>query len=157
MLKRLGIVVAVAGVGALAVSSVGPATGGGPARDGDHRHTVRVLSTTTGETFVDVGRPGESRGDSFVFSARVTRHGKKVGRVGVACTITSVRRQEAQCLGTARLRRGQISIQGLVRGEPDVFAFPITGGTGAFEAAGGTLVVRQLTDTKERLTFHIVH
>lgn len=157
MLKRLGTVVAVAGVGALAVSSVGPATGGGPARDGDHRHTVRVVATTTEENFVDVGEPGESLGDSFVFSARLTRHGNKVGHVGVVCTITSVNRMESQCLGSARLGRGRISVQGLVRREPRVFAFPITGGTGAFDAAGGTLVVRQLSSNRELLTFHIVH
>ena len=156
MLKRLGMVVAIAGVGALAVSSVGPATGGGPTRDGDHRHTVRVLSTTTGETFVDVGKPDESRGDSFVFRARLTRDGNGVGHVGVACTIISVKKQESQCVRTATLRRGQIAVQGAV-GRGRVFTLPITGGTGAFEAAGGTLVVRQLSGNRERLTFHIVH
>jgi hypothetical protein len=157
MFKRLGIVVAVAGVGALAVSSAGPATGGDPTRDGDHRHTVRVLSTTVGEAFIDVGRRGESLGDSFVFNARLNRQGKKIGHVGVVCTITSIQREEAQCLGTAKLPRGQVSVQGLVRGEREVFSFPITGGTGAFEAAGGTLVVRPLSNTRERLTFRIVH
>ncbi len=157
MLKRLGIVVAVAGVGALAVSSVGPATGGSPTADGDHRHTVRVVSTITEEAFVDVGKHGESLGDSFVFSAKLTRHGKKVGHVGVVCTFVSFKREEAQCVGTARLRHGQISVQGLVAGEGEVFTLPITGGTGAFDAAGGTLVVRTISDTKELLTFHIVH
>lgn len=157
MLKRLGMIGAVAVVGALAVSSVGPATGGDPTQDGDHRHTVRVLSTIVAGKFVDVGKRGESLGDSFVFNAKLNRHGKKIGHVGVACTITSVRREEAQCLGTARLPRGQISVQGLVRGEPDVFSFPITGGTGAFDAAGGTLEVRTLSQTRERLIFHIVH
>jgi hypothetical protein len=157
MLKRLGIVVAVAGVGALAVSSAGPATGGDPTGDGDHRHTVRVISTNVGEAFIDVGRRGESLGDSFVFNARLDRQGEKVGHVGVVCTITSVRREEAQCVGTAKLPGGQISLQGLVRGEGDVFPLPITGGTGAFDAAGGTLWVRTLSNTRERLTFRIVH
>jgi hypothetical protein len=159
MLKRLGTVVAVAGVGALAVSSVGPATGGSPTLDGDHRHTIRVVTSITEEAFVDVGKHRESLGDSFVFTAKLTRHGKKVGHVGVVCTITSLKRGESQCVGTARLRHGQISIQGLVPFEGRVFTLPITGGTGAFEAAGGTLVVRDAdpSDNREHLTFHIVH
>ena len=50
--------------------------------------------------------------------------------------------------------QGQITIQGLLAGEPEVFAFPITGGTGVFEGAEGTLVVREVSDTEEMLTFH---
>lgn len=38
---------------------------------------------------------------------------------------------------------------------PKVFALPITGGSGAFDGVEGTLVVRELSDTKERLTFHL--
>ncbi len=82
-------------------------------------------------------------------------HGKKVGHTGVVCTITSTAREESQCVGTASLRRGQITIQGLLAGEPEVFEFPITGGTGAYEGAEGTLVVRELSDTKELLTFFL--
>jgi hypothetical protein len=157
MLKRLGVVGAMVGVAALAAGSVGPATGGNPARDGDHRHTVRVLSTLTEEAFVDVGETDFSLGDSFVASANLTRHGKKVGHVGVVCTIVSVAREESQCVGTAKLRRGQITVQGLVTEEGEDFRFPITGGTGAYEAAGGTLVVRTISDTKERLIFRVIH
>ena len=156
MLKRLGIVGAVTAVAALAVGSVGPATGQTSATDnGDGHHVVTVLSTNTEEAFVDAGEPGFSLGDSFVFSSRLTRQGETVGHTGVVCTITSVRMEESQCVGTAWLRRGQISIQGLLAGEPEEFEFPITGGTGAFEGAGGTLVVREISNTKERLTFHI--
>lgn len=156
MLKRLGLVGAVVGVGALAVSSVGPATGGGPGRDGDHRHTVRVNAITTEEALVDVGEPDFSLGDSFVFSAKLMRHGKKVGHAGVVCTITSVKREMSQCAGTVTLRRGQIAVQGLTTADEE-FPLPITGGTGAFEGAGGTLVVHQVSPTRERLVFHIIH
>ena len=157
MHKRLGLVVAVVGVAALAVSSVGPATSDNPTGDGDHRHTVRVVSINTGEAFVDVGKKGFSIGDSFVFSSKLIRHGNTVGRAGVVCTFTSTAREEAQCVGTAKLRRGQIAIQGLLAGDPRVFSFPITGGTGSLEAAGGTVVVRELSGNRERLTFHIIH
>ena len=51
--------------------------------------------------------------------------------------------------------QGQITIQGLLAGEPTVFKFAITGGTGAYEGAAGTLVVREISNTKELLTFHL--
>ena len=156
MLKRLGITGAVVAVAALAVGSIGPATGQGSAdRGGDKGHTVRVLSTNTEEGFVDAGKAGPSLGDAFIFTSRLTKHGTKVGHTGVVCTFTSVAREETQCVGTARFRHGQITIQGLLAGSPNVFTFPITGGTGAYEGAEGTLVVREVSDTKELLTFKL--
>jgi hypothetical protein len=156
MRNHMGAIGAVAAVAALATGSVASATA---QQDDDHhgddRHKVRVVSTNTEEDFVDVGEPDLSLGDSFVFTSDLTSHGNKVGHTGVVCTATSVAREESQCVGTARLRGGQIAIQGLLAGEPDVFSFPITGGTGAFEGAEGTLVVRELSDTEELLTFHL--
>jgi len=156
MIKRLGIMGAVVAVGALAVGSVGPATGeGGADRHGDGGQTVRVLSTNTEEDFVDVGKHNFSLGDSFVFTSKLTRHGNKVGHTGVVCTITSTAMEESQCVGSAWLRRGEITIQGLLAGEPEVFKFAITGGTGAYEGAEGTLVVREVSGNKELLTFNL--
>jgi hypothetical protein len=154
MLKRLGALGAVVGVAALAVGSVGPATGS-VSSSGDDHERVTVLSTNTEQAFVDVGEPDISLGDAFVFTSQLTRHGKTVGHTGVVCTTTSVQMEEAQCVGTAWFRRGQITVQGLLAGEPEGFELAITGGTGAFEGAGGTLVVRFISDTKERLTFHL--
>jgi hypothetical protein len=148
----VGITGALAAVAAFAVSSSAPAT----SHDDDDR--IRVLSTNTEETFVDVGEPGNSQGDAFVFTSDLTKHGRDVGHTGVVCTITSTEREEVQCVGTAWLKRGQITIQGLLAGEPDRFSFPITGGSGAYEGADGTLVVKEVPGsdpTQEILTFHL--
>ena len=156
MFKRLGVAGGLVALTALAVGTLVPATGQGGGNDhGDDRRTVRVLSTNTEEAFVDVGEPDFSLGDAFVFTSDLTKHHKKVGHTGVVCTITSTAREESQCVGTARFHAGQITIQGLLAGEPGVFEFAITGGTGAFEGAGGTLVVKELSDTKELLTFYL--
>ena len=157
MLKRLGATGAMVGVAALAVGSIGPATGQVDQRGGDYHHTIRVLSTNTEEGGGDVGEPGESVGDMFAFSSLLTKHGRTVGHTGVACTVTSLERAEAQCVGTASLRRGQITVQGLIGEESDEeeFELAITGGTGAYEGAEGTLVVRELSETRELLTFHL--
>jgi len=153
MLKRLGVTGAVVAVAALAAGSVGPAAGTGDDHGG--RHTIRVISHNTEEAFVDVGKKGFSLGDEFVFTSRLTHHGRKVGHTGVVCTITSVKREESQCVGSAKLGRGEITIQGLMADSPRVFSFAITGGTGAFEGAEGTLVVRELRHNRELLSFHL--
>jgi len=117
---------------------------------------IRVLSTNTEESFLDLGDSGTSLGDEFVFTSHLTRHGASVGHTGVVCTVTSAAREETQCVGTAWFdKAGQITIQGLLAGEPEVFSFAITGGTGAFEGADGTLVVKELSDTEELLTFFL--
>ena len=150
MFKRLGVTGAVVAIAALAAGSVGPAAGTGASH-----HTVRVVSHNTEEDFVDIGKQGLSLGDEFIFTSRLTRHGHKVGHTGVVCTITSVKRQESQCVGSAKLGRGEITIQGLMADSPQVFSFAITGGTGAFEGAEGTLVVRELRHNRELLSFHL--
>ena len=156
MLVRLAATGAVLGAVAVAAGSVGPATGHG---GGGHDHdsdTIRVLSTNTEEELVDAGKPDFSLGDEFVFTSELTRHGKTVGHTGVVCTITSVQREESQCLGTAWFDgKGQITIQGLVADGPQRFSFAINGGTGAYEGAEGTLVVKEVSDTEEMLTFYL--
>ena len=155
MLKRLGTLGVIVAVVALGVGLVGPAAGsGGDGRNGHHR-TIKVLSINTEEDLVDVGMPDFSLGDEFVFASKLMRGGKQVGHTGVVCTITSVAREESQCVGTAWFRKGQITIQGLVTEEPEVFALPITGGSGAFKGAEGQLVVRQVSDTEELLIFRL--
>lgn len=157
MLKRVGIIGSLAAVAMLVVSSAVPATGHGGGHGGNS-DKIRVLSTNTEEEFVDVGAPDFSLGDAFIFTSDLTKRGRLVGHTGVVCTITSTAREESQCVGTASFRRGQITIQGLVAGEPDVFEFPITGGSGDYEGAEGTLVVREIPDTdptQELLTFYL--
>jgi hypothetical protein len=159
--SRFAATAVVLGVVAVTAGSVGPATGngsgghGGGNGGGNGGDQVRVLSTNTEEASVDVGEPDFSLGDEFVFTSDLTKHGTSVGHTGVVCTVTSVERSESQCVGTASFSRGQIAIQGLLAGEPERFAFPITGGTGAYEGASGTLVVTTLSDTEELLTFYL--
>jgi hypothetical protein len=155
MIRRVVTTGAVLGVVALTAGSVGTATGQGGGGHHDHGDKLRVLSTNTEEAFVDVGEADFSLGDEFVFTSELTKYGKLVGHTGVVCTITSVEREESQCVGTASFYKGQITIQGLLAGEPEEFGFAITGGTGAFEGAEGTLVVRELSDTEELLTFYL--
>lgn len=155
MIKRLGATGGVIVLAALAVGAVAPATGQGGDRDDDDRgEKIRVLSVNTEEDFADVGATGDSLGDAFVFTSDLTKHGKDYGHTGVVCTVTSLEREEVQCVGTAWLPGGQITVQGLLGGE-STFSIAITGGTGHYEGAEGTLYVKELSDTEELLTFDL--
>lgn len=151
--KRLGALGAVIALGAFALGVVSPALGS--SGDDDKERTIRLVSITTEEAFVDVGDEDFSLGDQFVFSTNLHKGGSKVGRLGVVCTFVGVEREEAQCVATAHLPGGQIAVQGLLAGGPTKFVFPITGGSGKYEGAEGEIHVRQVSETKEILTLHL--
>jgi hypothetical protein len=151
MLKRLVVLGAFA-LAALAVGAVSPALGSS-GDDGEHL-TIRVVSIIEEEEFLDPGADGPTLGDEFVFSAKLLRGGEQVGHTGVVCTVTSVEREELECLATAWFENGQITAQGLVSGE-ETFALPITGGSGKYKGAEGEVHVRSVSETKEILTFRV--
>jgi hypothetical protein len=155
MVKRLGVLGAVIALVALAVGVVGPAFGSSGDDDDDKRWTIRVTSITTEDGFVDLGDEGDSLGDQFVFSSKYLKGGKEVGHDSVVCTITSLERQEAQCVATAWFHNGQITAQALINFSQDPPTIPITGGSGKYEGAEGELHVRPISETKEVLTFHL--
>jgi hypothetical protein len=152
MRKRVGVFGVAIALAALAVGAVGPAFGS--SGDDDKQRTIRVVSLITEQDFLDLGAEGFSLGDEFVFASKELKGGKEVGHSGVACTLTSVQREEFQCVATQWFENGQITAQGLVSGEA-TFVVPITGGSGKYEGAEGEVHVRQVSETKEILTYHL--
>jgi hypothetical protein len=131
---------------------------------GTSKRSLRIVGTIIQQEFLDMGAPGPSLGDELVFSERLSRHGRDVGTSGVVCVATQVTPPydvtDFHCVGTLRLRRGQITLQGLieVQGETDMgpFTVAITGGTGAYEGAGGTAVVRDVSETRAIYRLHLL-
>ena len=99
---------------------------------------------------MDVPPHGLSLGDSDVGAVSLRRNGELFGRAMVVCTINDASFKGLQCAMTLVLRKGQITVQGggLDRKLPhapsprnaDVFA--VTGGTGIYAGANGTLTIR---------------
>jgi hypothetical protein len=122
---------------------------------GDGKKTLRLVATELQFEFIDVGAPGPSLGDQIVFSESLAKRRRDVGMSGVVCTVThTVPPYDVltlHCVATLSLRRGQITLQGLieVQGEddPGPFRAAITGGTGAFFGAGGEAVIRDASPT----------
>jgi Allene oxide cyclase barrel like domain len=121
---------------------------------GKHKNTLRLVATENQSDFLDLGAPGPSLGDELVISERLSHHGREVGESGIVCVVTEATPPydvlTLHCVATLSLRRGQITLQGLieVQGEGDSgpFTVAITGGTGAFFGAGGEARIRNVSD-----------
>ena len=104
--------------------------------------------------FVDVGTPGPSLGDARVFSETLFRRHREVGTSGGACTATEVTPPydvlTFNCVVTLSLRKGQITLQGLIeiqgQDDPGPFELAITGGTRGYRDAGGEARFRNKGD-----------
>jgi hypothetical protein len=149
--KRVAVA-AIVTLGTLALSS-GATAADGKGKGKHDRDSLRLVATTLQEEFVDLGAPGPSLGDQLVFSEVLRQRGREVGTSGVVCVVTEAVPPYTvltfHCVGTLSLRRGQITLQGLleVQGEddPGPFTVAITGGTGAFRGASGQAVVRDIS------------
>ena len=153
MRTKFRLKVLVLAIVALGVLVSGPSVA---SADGGGKKTLRLTATQIQEEFVDVGTPGPSLGDMLVFSERLFKNGREVGESGVVCTVVqAVPPYDVltfHCVATLSLRKGQITLQGLVEvqgdTDPGPFTVAITGGTGKFRCASGKAVVRQPTPTR---------
>ncbi len=149
------VLISLAATGAIVVSAAGASANGTTKTT-----TIRVISQEESGQFVDnpptaAGPEDASVGDMFVFTLRLSKAGRRVGRGHVACTMTQLRPPVPQCVGTFRLTGGQITVQGLTPPDDRPFTVAITGGTRRYAGARGTLRVRPLAGERERLTFRI--
>jgi hypothetical protein len=156
-MKRIAVLAAAIGVVGLAVGMIVP-TATGDTRGG---RTFRVVEKFDELTFVDTGSEGPSLGDALVFHANLRKQGNKVGHSGGVCTLTSLEEGAAgefQCNATFWFENGQITVQGLLQPTgrfPELFVIPVTGGSGAYQAASGELHESQESETRSVLRFHL--
>jgi hypothetical protein len=155
------LVILVLAVVSLPAASASSSQAGSSAGDDKKVEVIRVTAVDVQDTFLDLGEPGESLGDQSVFSQDLFRRGEKVGTAGVVCTLVRVDTgvsATVQCIGTAELPRGQITIQGLLTftNGPSTFQVAITGGTGRYRTAHGVAIVEEVSETEDRITFRVI-
>jgi hypothetical protein len=127
---------------------------------GKGKQTLRLTATENQSEYMDNGTSGPSLGDQLVISETLHKNGREVGTSGIVCTVTEVTPPydviTFHCAATLSLRRGQITIQGLleIQGEndPGPFTVAITGGTGAYRGASGEAVIRDVSETESAYT-----
>ena len=127
-----------------------------PAASADARVRTIVLNEVFGPkfTFVDTGEPGDSPGDYGVFEDRVVdpSSGRRVGLIDVQC----VEAYASHCRGAITLKgRGQIIFDGVTPAPVDPDVFVVTGGSGEFVGAAGTLTVSFPSDDYAPLTLEL--
>ncbi|MEV5457536.1 hypothetical protein AB0L17_04410 [Streptomyces cellulosae] len=111
---------------------------------------------------LDLGAAGRSVGDQFVFGGDLTSteggEERVVGSIGGFCVITGLERNAGQCVSTAVLPEGQITVQGEQAGipAPGPVVNAVTGGTGAFRRTHGQVTQRVLTPATWQLTFELL-
>jgi allene oxide cyclase len=156
-------IVGLAGVGvllviAMVVAATGAASGsGGHGRGHDHGKgkTIRVVERATTDTSVDLGASGDSIGDLLAFGNELFDRGNqiKVGTDQGSC-VRTVPGQAYECTWTNSLAKGQITVQGPFLDSGDS-VLAITGGTGAYRKARGTMNLHARSATEFDFTFHL--
>ena len=144
-LLALGLV----GAGALPSHAAFSAAGG---------KTLRLAAVTIQSTTLDLGPPGLSQGDESILTRELFLDGQKVGTAHLVSTVTLVAGadSQSQTVATFSLPEGQLTAQGLVTASQTANRLAaITGGTGAYQQAGGQVTVTRTGPTTADLTLVI--
>jgi len=112
--------------------------------------------------FVDVAPRGGAgkpftQGDAFDIGGRLLVGAKVVGKANLVCTTTQPgRRGGSLCVGALVLPGGQIAFSGYntVADVPET-VFAVTGGTGAYSGARGTVTAKNAKNDRTAITVQI--
>jgi len=129
-------------VGAIACAMLVGAPWEGTSRAGTGPATVRITDQELQVSHVDLGRRGRSPGDMEIVRHRLfdrTQARNVIGRAELVCTFVDDRRSRV-CRGTYILPRGKIVVDGSLQYR-QFYVLAVTGGTGLFDNARGTLTV----------------
>ena len=152
-MKRLLTLIALAAAAALALTLAAGSTGAASSGGGKR---IAVFERATTDTLVDLLPAGDSLGDTLTFANEVfdARTGMKVGTDQGQCVRTVVG-QAFECFWTTFLPRGQITVQGPFYDAADS-TLAITGGTGAYRNARGTMDLHARSATEFDFVFHVI-
>ena len=119
---------------------------------------VRIFGTTMGVEYVDLGPQGPSAGDELIRGLRLTDpHRRIIGSASFMCvSLGKALEGTSVCNGVYSLPRGKLVVQG-TRRSMGYYVLPITGGTGVYSHASGSLiaVTVALHPRKDRLLFSL--
>lgn len=125
---------------------------------GEH---FQVVSRPMSEHYEDNGRKGESRGDTFSFTEKLMKDGKRIGHDTGSCTVMRATRTSftMQCVVTLIFKnKGQLTVQGALvfkRGVRSAPELAITGGTGDYAGASGVMFLNDKRGEPSRFRIHL--
>ncbi|MGW9211346.1 allene oxide cyclase barrel-like domain-containing protein [Embleya sp. NPDC055664] len=108
---------------------------------------------------IDLGPAGPSLGDMSAYCATAVENGRKVGYGAGTSQVVHVEGDKitSQAVITLELERGSLTMQSLRTNEASTLDMAITGGTGAFNGARGTVRYWDIATPKERMRVEILH
>lgn len=140
MRHKLALVAAAAAVAAVGIAATALAG------SSSMTTTVRLVERATTDAVTDTGKNGDSAGDLLTFANALydAKNAKKVGSDNGYCVRTVVGKAW-ECWWTASLAGGQITVEGpFLDAGPSTLA--ITGGTGKYAEARGSMALRSRND-----------
>lgn len=151
--KLFSILLVTASVGVFAVNSADA--------DTPERRQVEVLELKVQNdqyAYTDLEPKGPSLGDTHVYAGTAVKDGRSVGRGGGSCQVIHIKGDEltTQCLITMELKRGSLTMQSLWVSGTSSLDMAITGGTGDFREARGTVRYWDIATPKERVRAEIL-
>ncbi|MGW6061939.1 allene oxide cyclase barrel-like domain-containing protein [Streptomyces sp. NPDC055189] len=146
----------------LAAVAVGVFTVGGAHADASDKGRVEIIELQLKDLeyeSVDVGKAGPSLGDMSVYCATAVENGRVVGRGAGTAQVVYVGggKVTSQAVITIELERGSLTMQSLRSQEASSLDMAITGGTGAFKDARGSVRYWDVNTPEERLRAEILH
>ena len=108
---------------------------------GSRASTVTVIEHAKTDKVIDVGKKGDSTGDILTFHNDLydETDTTKVGTDQGQCTRMSPKDGTWECWWTTSLQDGQITIEGPYLDASNTVLAAVTGGTGQYENARGTM------------------
>lgn len=143
---------------AITIGGCNAGTGETDTPEGDQVEVLELKVENDQYAALDLNRTGVSVGDMDVYSGNAISDGRKVGRGGGSCQVIHVDGASItmQCLITMQLAQGSVTMQSLwVRGASPL-DMAITGGTGAYRNARGTVRFWDIATPSERARAEII-
>jgi hypothetical protein len=127
------------------------------ASSGGTTHLRFLVKFIGQDTFLDLGAPGPSQGDEFIFHDLVfTPDGRtQVGYDGGSCVLFDVAKPEENCTLTYSLPGGELTTQ-VLNSPPPTKIFAVTGGTGTYRNVRGQGKLVESGHETATLTFDLI-
>jgi hypothetical protein len=138
------------GMGA-AAGALAAAGGGGLASAQDGPEVLKLTSVEQHCASADNGRRGDSLGDLDACRGLLRNgNGARAGRAHWTCVYLGSTRAGSDCSAVVNLRGGTLQAAGVLSHTSPQSEWAITGGTGRYAGARGTVTLRQASPTRTR-------